>query len=67
MRILTRGIGEVLLIGSSTTVTVLTVRGDRIRLRVKTPADVPIHRKEVIKQLNKAARRALRARESEAH
>ena len=66
MHILTRGIGEVLVIGSST-VTVLTVRGDRIRLRVKTPADVPIHRKEVIKQLSKAARRALRAHEFEAH
>jgi carbon storage regulator len=58
--IVTRGIGEVLVIGGCTTVTVLNVRGDRIRFRINTPPEVPVCRQEVIRQLSKAAKRALR-------
>jgi carbon storage regulator CsrA len=59
MLIVTRGIGEALVIGG-TTVTVLNVRGDRIRFRINTAPEVAVCRLEVIRQLSKAAKRALR-------
>ena len=47
MLVLSRKLGEVLVIGNDITVTVLAVDGDRVKLGVAAPAEVPIHRQEV--------------------
>jgi carbon storage regulator len=55
MLILTRRIGETLMIGDEVTVTVLGVKGNQVRLGVNAPKDVAVHREEIydkIKQQN---------------
>ncbi|MFT7654296.1 MAG: carbon storage regulator [Candidatus Azotimanducaceae bacterium] len=47
MLILTRKIGETLMIGDDITVTVLGVKGNQVRVGVNAPRDVAVHREEV--------------------
>ena len=47
MLILTRRVGETLVIGDDVTVTVLGVRGNQVRLGVNAPKDVAVHREEI--------------------
>ncbi|MBD2859510.1 carbon storage regulator CsrA [Spongiibacter sp. KMU-158] len=47
MLILTRRIGETLMIGDEVTVTVLGVKGNQVRLGVNAPKDVSVHREEI--------------------
>ncbi len=47
MLVLSRKRGEKIVIGDDITVTVLEVRGDRVKLGFTAPAEVPIHRTEV--------------------
>ena len=47
MLVLSRKIGERIVIGESVTVTVLEVSGQRVRLGIVAPNDVPVHRCEV--------------------
>ncbi|MCC5091122.1 carbon storage regulator CsrA [Xanthomonas campestris pv. campestris] len=52
MLILTRRIGETLVIGGeSTTVTVLSVKGSQVRIGIRAPAEVAVHREEVWEQI----------------
>lgn len=47
MLILTRRIGETLMVGDEVTVTVLGVKGNQVRIGVNAPKDVPVHREEI--------------------
>lgn len=47
MLILSRNTGETIHIGPDVTVTVIDVRGDRVRLGIEAPRDVAVHRHEV--------------------
>jgi len=47
MLILTRRVGETLMIGDDITVTVLGVKGNQVRLGVNAPRDVSVHREEI--------------------
>ena len=47
MLILTRRQAETLMIGDSVTVTVLDIKGDRVRIGVNAPRDVIVNRKEI--------------------
>lgn len=47
MLILTRRVGETLMIGDDVTVTVLGVKGNQVRIGVNAPKDVAVHREEI--------------------
>lgn len=47
MLILTRRVGEAIVIGSEVTVTVLGAKGNQVRIGVHAPKDTPVHREEV--------------------
>lgn len=47
MLVLSRKLGETIVVGGNIEVTVLEVRGGRVRLGFRSPAEVPIHRKEI--------------------
>jgi len=47
MLILTRRVGESLMVGDDITVTVLGVKGNQVRIGVNAPRDVAVHREEI--------------------
>ena len=51
MLVLSRKIGERIVIGQGVTVMVLEVNGQRVRLGVVAPDDVPVHRAEVVQRI----------------
>ena len=51
MLILTRKIGESLMIGDNVTVTVLGVKGTQVRIGVNAPKEIVVHREEIYKKL----------------
>lgn len=51
MLILTRRVGETLMIGESVTVTVLAVKGNQVRVGITAPKDVAVHREEIFQKI----------------
>ena len=51
MLILTRRVGETLMVGDKVTVTVLGVKGNQVRLGVNAPKDVAVHREEIYNRI----------------
>ncbi|PZM96431.1 MAG: carbon storage regulator [Actinobacteria bacterium] len=58
MLVLTRRPGESVMIGDDVVVTVLEVRGDVIRLGIRAPRDIQVHREEVYRELRLANQEA---------
>jgi carbon storage regulator len=56
--VLTRRSGESVMIGDDVVVTVLDVRGDVVRVGIKAPRCIQVHREEVYRELQKANREA---------
>ena len=55
MLILTRRVGETLMVGDDVTVTVLGVKGNQVRIGVNAPKDVAVHREEIYERIRKEA------------
>ncbi len=47
MLILTRRIGETVMIGDEITVTILSIKGNQVRLGINAPKNVSVHREEI--------------------
>ncbi len=55
MLILTRKIGESLLIGEDISISVLSVRGNQVKIGVDAPKEVTVHREEIYQRLKEEA------------
>lgn len=64
MLILTRRVGENLMIADNVTVTVLSVQGSQVRIGINAPKDVPVHREEVAQRIREG--HSVQGREAEA-
>lgn len=54
MLILTRKMGETLLVGDNVEITVLNIRGNQVKLGVKAPQDISVHRQEIYERIQSA-------------
>lgn len=53
MLILTRRVGETLMIGDTVSVTVLGVKGNQVRIGINAPKDVAVHREEIFQRIKR--------------
>jgi len=66
MLILTRRVGETVMIGNDVTVTVLGVKGNQVRVGINAPKNVAVHREEIYERIKKEKEAGLAGRPHDA-
>ena len=61
MLVLSRQRDESIMIGEDVVVTIVDVRGDRVRLGIDAPSEIPVHRREVYEAIHRENQRAAAA------
>lgn len=58
MLVLSRHRDESIMIGDDIVVTIVDIRGDKVRLGIQAPSDIPVHRQEVYEAIQRENRKA---------
>jgi len=66
MLVLSRQRDESIIIGDNIVVTIVDIRGDKVRLGIEAPAEIPVHRREVYEAIQRENQRAGRLEPAEA-
>ncbi len=66
MLVLSRQRDESIIIGDNIIITVVDIRGDKVRLGIEAPSEIPVHRREVYEAIQRENRRAAQLRTDEA-
>ena len=61
MLVLSRHRDESIMIGDNIVITIVDIRGDKVRLGIQAPTNVPVHREEIYKAIQKEASAAKEA------
>jgi carbon storage regulator len=62
MLVLSRQRDESIMIGEDVVVTIVDVRGDRVRLGIDAPTEIPVHRREVYEAIHRENQRSAAAK-----
>lgn len=65
MLVLSRHRDESIMIGDDVVVTIVDIRGDKVRLGIEAPQDVPVHRQEVYEAIKRENEKAARLQPAE--
>lgn len=63
MLILTRRVGEIIMVGDNVAVTVLSVKGNHVRVGVAAPKEVSVHREEIFARIQQETQQQRPARD----
>ncbi|EAQ82418.1 MULTISPECIES: carbon storage regulator CsrA [Blastopirellula] len=66
MLVLSRHRDESIMIGDNIVITIVDIRGDKVRLGIAAPQDIPVHRQEVYEAIQRENQQASRLQPNEA-
>jgi len=67
MLVLSRHRDESIIIGDDVVITIVDIRGDKVRLGIDAPQDIPVHRREVYEAIQRENQKAVKMKPADAH